>query len=203
MWGEECIFLILVVLGLTFEIHYFHITSVLIKIYILWIWFKIFNLSKLICSNAMNAYLYLIVLSAVFMNLRVTLTPLSTFSKYKYLRYPPVGLIFTPFKELSTVFCFNLKYIYRYFYTLSASFSIFCFNVGVRLLWIILGLSKLATTQLPNERFRGKRRRNNYLTVKWMLFQTDQKKISCPTISICMVERLWEQKQEDFKRHVK
>lgn len=133
-----------------------------------------------------------------FMICRVTLTPLSTFSKHKSLRCPLFGKIFTPFKELSTVFWYNLKYIYSYFYTLAASVFIFCFNAVFCLLWSILGICKLAATQIPNKRFRGGKKRNNYLTVKWMLFQTDQKKISCPNISVCMVDSLWERAKPRF-----
>lgn len=99
----------------------------------------------------------------------VTLTPLSTLSKYKSLSCPPLGKIYTPFTELSTVFCYNLKYIYRYFYTLHP----FSFSVSM---WSLAVTKHFRTTQILNGRFRGGKKSNNGLTVKWMLFQTDQKR---------------------------
>lgn len=73
----------------------------------------------------MNVYLCIIAPPAIFYDFWVTLTVLPAFSKQS-LSYP-IWEIFTLVKELRRVFSYNFKHIYRYFYTLSASFLIFCF----------------------------------------------------------------------------
>lgn len=98
-----------------------------------------------------------------FMIFRATLTPLATFCKYKSLRCPPFGKIFTPVKELNTVFYYNFKYIYKFF--LSSSVFIFCFIMVFWLLWSSLELRQQMVDSV------GKKKKANYWTVKWMYFK--------------------------------
>lgn len=114
-----------------------------------------------------------------FMIFRVTLTPLSTFSKSNSLKCPPFGKSFTPFKELSTAFCYNWKYLYRYFYTLHHfSFLFQCgFLAAMKHFWT-MQISNSTNAKFGGRAGRGGRKRSNYLAVKWMLFETDFFKIN-------------------------